>query len=187
MHRAAPAILCLALALGCSKSSPSPNAPADKPGPAPGIDECKEIISRDAGAPNAVLKELGASGVTPNPENLEDMPLTLLVLVLHKADNFKVEGDPVNPAALAAAMSKSSAKGYGSVIQPEYVQSFTFVTEDDTGRGSLTYAALGIYTGKADFKLRCAAGKWRVEEFWLPDDKIGVRRGDDGKWRRVEK
>jgi hypothetical protein len=187
MRRAAPATLCLALALGCSKSSPSPAVPADKPGPAPGIDECKEIISRDAGAPNAVLKELGASGVTPNPENLGDMPLTLLLLALHKPEDFKPASDPVNVSALAAAMSKSSAKGYGSVIQPEYVQSFTFVTEDDTGRGSLSYAAPGVYTGKADFKLRCVDGKWRVEEFWLPDDKIGVRRGGDGKWRRVEK
>jgi hypothetical protein len=101
--------------------------------------------------------------------------------------SFKFADEFPNPAKLAAAISgpKNMLGKYRStatVIQPEYITDCTCKVDGNTATGTVTFKAPKVYEGKAEYTARKKDGTWRIEEFQLPDLKITISLGADGKW-----
>jgi hypothetical protein len=172
-------VLAVVAVAGCSKPAPPVSEPA---GPPLSVEEAKALIPRAAGEKKEVLEKLAP----PRDLDLRDfdnLPLTILVLNLHKAEDFRFIGDELSPPSkLAGAISQSRDQGYFSIIQPKFISNCTCLTNGDSATGTVSFKADGIYEGKTEFTARRVGGKWRIEEFFLPTDKIGVRLGANGKW-----
>jgi hypothetical protein len=166
------------LCAGCSKESAKPNVEP------PTAEEGKKLLSEAAGADNKYLEVLGATGTQPSEDRLEHIPLTIHFLTLRESKDFRLLAR--DPARLAEAIMKSKDKGYGSVIQPEYITAYDFKVDGNSGTGSVSLKAEGVYEGKVEFSAKHVDGKWRIEEFRLPTDKVGVRREADGKWKKIK-
>jgi hypothetical protein len=152
--------------------------------------QAKALLPEAAGVPADFLKRVAEEGtvvtgkVPPNGHSLTWAILT------HapprepvKDPEFKfLAENAVNVGAVMAAISKSGGKGYGSVIQPEFITDCTCTVKGDTATGVVTFKADKAYQGKVEYTARVKDGKWRVEEFRMPNLKIAVKLGADGKW-----
>lgn len=101
--------------------------------------------------------------------------------------SFKFLEETINPAKLASAISGpkdmlGKFRSTATVIQPEYITDCTCKMDGDTATGTVTFKAEKLYEGKVDYTARKKDGNWRIEEFQLPDLKITIALGDDGKW-----
>jgi hypothetical protein len=170
-----------------SCSSPRTTTESSKPSPPPDDKEARELFARAAGVDWKTLEEIGKASTPPRLDQLADVPLTMLVLThehLDKAKDFKILADPLEVTTLVARIAKSKHRGFGSVIQPEFITRYAFVVEGAAARGTISFKATGAYEGTVDFTGKYVDGTWEIDEFRLPNDKIGVRRGGDGKWRK---
>ncbi len=103
--------------------------------------------------------------------------------------SFKFLGEAVNPAKLAEAISgpKDMLGKYRStstVIQPEYITNCTCKVDGETATGTVTFKVEKLYEGKIDYTAKKKGDAWRIEEFQLPDLKITIALGADGKWMK---
>lgn len=152
----------------------------------------RALIPEAASCPNKVLEDLARSD-NPDPRHLP-VSLTTLVLALHpeKDEDEKVLQQKLrdinvlalNPAKLADAVSRSKAKGYSTIIQPEYITTVTCHVKNSTATGEVHYKAEGIYQGRVEYTARQDAQGWRITELRLPGHRIRLARLPDGKWQR---
>ena len=94
--------------------------------------------------------------------------------------------DKAIPIKLVTAISKSQDKGYGTLLQPEFITECNCRLSGDKATGSVKFHAKGLYHGKAEFTARQRDGSWRIEEFRLPAYGLQVNLGDDGKWKKSD-
>lgn len=157
--------------------------------------ELHRLLSEAAGIPQEEWRKLGAS---PMPaDDVTGEPLSFVLLTLDtfaaekqnpkSAEDFKIltKGVP-KPSEFAKAMSNNLTKGYASMIQPAYVNRTKETYAGETLSGNIEFEAEGIYRGKVDFLARWRNGKWRVEQFSLPNYKITIELNSDGQWQRVK-
>jgi hypothetical protein len=166
-------------------------------------EKAKALIPDASGVSSAELQKIAAAGSDPTkyrPSNGDS--LTWLVLnyapgpgAPKNPTSFRFLEDTANPANVAgparlagAIMGPKDKDGkfrkFGTVIQPEYITDCTCKVDGDTATGTVTFKAEKVYEGKADYTARKKDGKWRIEEFRLPDLKITVALGADGKWAK---
>jgi hypothetical protein len=178
----------VACVIGCS----TPSAGEDK-GLTP--EEAKALIPEAAGAPAADLQKIGTTGGDPTkqiPSNGES--LTWLALSYAPGPDAPknptalrfVEGT-LNPADFARAIMGPKDKDgkrrkYGTLIHPEYITDCTCKVDGDSATGTVTFKVEKVYEGKVEYTARKKDGKWRIEEFRLPDLKLTTALGADGKW-----
>ncbi len=103
--------------------------------------------------------------------------------------SFKFLEEPVNPVKLAGAISGpknilGKYRSISTVIQPEYITDCTCKVDGDTATGTVTFKAEKLYEGKVDYTAKKKGDTWRIEEFQLPDLKITIALGADGKWAK---
>ncbi|MGE3805169.1 MAG: sigma-70 family RNA polymerase sigma factor [Gemmataceae bacterium] len=131
-----------------------------------------------------VMAKLGLQGnVLHEPIN---QPLTLILVAggLEQAD-FKLLGQ--NPAKLAQAISRSEKQGYGTFLQPDFIDDVTCRLDQGTARGTITFHADNLYEGKVDYVAHHVKnGGWQIDEFRLPRSGFTTRRRPDGSWAIVE-
>lgn len=174
--------------------------------PIPAVAEkIKELLPEAASLSTKAFEKLSGAEGPPKLETLEDQSLTAALLYLEMPaapdaparKEFRYLSDTLNPAHLAAAISMSQAKGYGSFLQPTFIKEVTCRVKDGVARGKVTFRGMyyrdfwdqlrgkgqPIYEGCIEFMARRVEDNWRVEEFRLPGYKIKVVRQANGNWR----
>ena len=100
---------------------------------------------------------------------------------------FLTDPKPIDPAKLAGAIMGPKDKDgkfrkTATVIQPEYITDCTCKVDGATATGTVTFKADKVYEGKVEYTARKKDGKWRIEEFRLPDGEFATTLSADGKW-----
>jgi hypothetical protein len=168
---------------GCSARSDDELTPA----------RAKELIPDAAGIPiEEFLETEKVRPTTFDPSNGESLTLVILRHVASPDDpkdtaSFRFIGDAVQPAAFATALTGPKDKdgkyrGHASVIRAEHITDCTCKVNGETATGTVTFKVDKVYEGKAEYTARKKDGKWRIEEFRLPDLKITTALSDTGKW-----
>jgi hypothetical protein len=185
--------MCRLLAIGLCVCVVSPLAAADDFT----AEKAKALIPEAAGSPSADFQKIAeaATGVPDyRPSNGESLTWWLLTYApgpnapVPTSVKFLGKG-PVDPAALARAIMGPKDKDgkfrkYASIIQPEYITECTCKVDGDTATGTVTFKADKVYEGKVEYTARKKDGKWRIEEFRVPDVKFTTTLGADGKWAK---
>ncbi|HJZ55809.1 MAG TPA: hypothetical protein VKE74_12650 [Gemmataceae bacterium] len=101
--------------------------------------------------------------------------------------SIKFASGTIDPAKLATALTGPKDKDgkyrkYMSVIHPEYITDCTCKVDGATATGTVAFKADKVYEGKVEYTARKKDGKWRIEEFRLPDGEFATTLGADGKW-----
>jgi len=200
MTRVLFALVAIWVVAGCSRveyHTPAAGAGAGAADLTPA--KARELIPEAAGIAADDLRKLAeaATATKVTPSNGESLTWLILTYApdpkgLPKEPSFRLFLDPagpaaVDPAALAAAVTgpkdkDGKTKPYGSVIHAEYITDCTCKTDGDTATGTVTFKAEKAYEGKVEYVARKKDGKWRIEEFHIPDMKIHTVLGADGKW-----
>jgi len=116
-----------------------------------------------------------------NYVQLKGTPLTLLILLLPRY----TEGKPRrghNIETFSDVLFPQNS-GYASIIHHDYITNFTCKINDDSATGTVAFEAPDIYKGQVNYVARKHNGKWRIEEFHLPNSGISTILQNDGTWR----
>jgi hypothetical protein len=135
---------------------------------------------------------VGAPGEVPHVDNMKNQPLSLILLSVN-SDEMKGEAagkefrgltDTLFPDVLAATIMRSKDKGYGTMIQAEFITDITCRVKGNEAMGAVSFRADKLYEGRAEYTARkTRGGDWRVEEFRMPAYKFRVTLQPDGKWK----
>ena len=181
----------LLLVACCSLAAPAVRA-ADEGALTP--EKAKALIPEAAGMPADELRELSGTADPAKFRSAKGHSLTWWLLTYvpgpdapKNPTSFKFLGDALNPAKTASALAGPKDKdgkhrAYASLIHPEYITDVTCKADGDTATGTVTFKAEKVYEGKVEYTARKKDGKWRIEEFRLPDYKVTLALGADGKW-----
>jgi hypothetical protein len=193
MTRALFALLLISVVAGYSRvGEPAPAAGAggaDDLTPA----KARELIPEAAGMPADELRKLGetADATKFRPSNGDSLTWLVMNYVPDpkgpKEPSFRLLGEPPDPVVAAKVIAgpkdkDGKPKPYASVIHAEYITDCTCKTDGDTATGTVTFKAEKAYEGKAEYTARKKDGRWRIEEFRIPDLKLHTALGADGKW-----
>ncbi len=86
------------------------------------------------------------------------------------------------PNSIATTTCKG--QGYATMVQPNFIDSFDFKIVGETGVGTVSFKAVGLYAGKVDFTATRRANHWQIDEFRLPGYQLTTSRGADGLWKK---
>lgn len=154
-------------------------------------EKAKALIPEAAGGPAEDFRKLASD---PAPDKLaaakgQTLTWWMMSYVPDKdtpknPTSFKFLGDTINPSALAKAITgPDSKRTYASLIHPEYITDCTVKVNGDTATGTVSFKVDKLYEGKIEYTARKNKdGAWRIEEFRLPDYKVTLALGADGKW-----
>jgi hypothetical protein len=157
-------------------------------------ENAKALIPEAAGMSADELRKLGSGGDPSKFEPPNGDSLTWLALKFAPGPDapkdptsLRFLGDTPNPAVIGGAITGPKDKDgkprkTATLIQPEYITDCTCKVDGDTATGTVTFKADKAYEGKVEYTARKKDGKWRIEEFRLPDLKITTTLGADGKW-----
>jgi hypothetical protein len=185
------ALIAALAAVGCSKSAPPAGGGYDALTP----EKARALIPDAAGVSAKTFETLATSQV-PTPELLTEpngQTLTWWVMAHEPREipknptSFKFIGEQINPSHLADAISgpkdkEGKYRPVSTLIHPEYITDCTCKVEGESAMGTVSFKVEKLYEGKIDYTARKNDGKWRIEEFRLPDYKVTLALGADGKW-----
>jgi len=140
-------------------------------------------------AASSTVDEWKAIGTMDQPslENIENQSLSVVMLTIDPKKNGPIEFETNDPLKLVTAISKSQDKGYGTMLQPEFItECVCSNVSESKAVGTVKFEAKGLYRGKVEFTARKRDGAWRIEEFRLPGYAMQVRLGSDGKWKKSD-
>ena len=197
MIRPSLVLLVTLTALGCSPKGPSTPAAAPPDDPdALTPEKAKALIPEAAGGPADEFRKLSSEDARKFRFS-NGQSLTWLIMLsdapgdrpgaVKNPTSFRFLGEIPNAAALANAITGPKDKdgkfpSYASMIHPEYITDCTCKVDGDTATGTVTFKVEKLYEGKIDYVARKKDGRWRIEEFNLPDVKMRTVLGADGKW-----
>jgi len=174
-------VLALVLGVvGCSDTSPEA--------------QIKSLIPEASSISNADFDKLAKSD-SRDPDQIKSQSLSLILFALDPVStaktrpkastDFQYLGSRVpKPSEVAEAMWKSKGRGYATMIQAKFIDSFDCRIIDTNAVGSVSFTATGLYSGKVEFTATRAANRWQIEEFRLPNYGIKTSRGTDGLWKK---
>jgi len=160
------------------------------------VAKAKRLISDAAGMPAEELRTLAQAQDQAKFQPKNGDTLTWVVLnyapgadTPKNPTSFKFLEETINPAKLASAISGpkdmlGKFRSTATVIQPEYITDCTCKIDGDTATGTVSFKAEKLYEGKIDYTAKKKGGTWRIEEFQLPDLKLTIALGADGKWSK---
>jgi hypothetical protein len=186
--RCTSALLVLAfLSCGCSPNEGTGGSAPESD--ARVAERIKESIPLSSSSPIADWQALSTAGGVPKIETMDNQSLSMVLMSLPGSSKHKetFESETVEVKKLAAAIYKSEAKGYGTLLQPEFITECKCSVDKDKATGTVTFRAEGLYRGKVEFTARRTNSDWRIEEFRLPGYELRVERGADGKWKMSKK
>jgi len=92
---------------------------------------------------------------------------------------FRMEA--IDPAKVIKAMNVSKAKGFASIIQPEYITDCKVESDDDCATGFVVFKR-DAYSGSINFKASRVKQAWVIQEFEWPNICVRFMRGNDNNW-----
>jgi hypothetical protein len=156
-------------------------------------EKAKALIPEAAGMPAEELQKLTAGEDFKNFKSAKGYSLTWGILNYTPKPmdtdpvSFHFLGESPNPARIASAIAGPKDKDgkfrkTATVIQPEYITDCTCKIEGDTATGTVSFKAEKAYQGKIEYTARKKDGVWRIIEFRIPEIRLIIVLGDDGKW-----
>ena len=157
--------------------------------------EIAEAVCKAAGVPNAQWRAFGRNPATS--EVIEGEPLSV---VMPKKFCAIPGQQPPKPTDLHGAMAISTARGYYSMLQPQYITDLAYdvaVGEDAVKlTGRIHFNGLGLYAGKVNFRADVVEKKDSdvapaplaiiVTEFTIPELGFSLQNDTDGLWVKSE-
>ncbi|MEC8556372.1 MAG: protein kinase [Planctomycetota bacterium] len=149
-------------------------------------------ICKAAGIPNEQWQAV-AKSPTASTKSISGEPLSIVLLSDSRFfeggfidPDFRYLGDRIpKPSDLSDAMALSTANGFYSILQPQYITDLTYeveAAESDTVKltGRVQFNGLGMYAGRVQFSATIDSDlNILVTEFALPTHEIGVQRERD--------
>jgi hypothetical protein len=170
---------------GCSGKEEE-KANKDKETDAQVAEQIKDLIPEASSSPTKEWQLIGAASAPPSIEKIKNQSLSLVLMCLPSPtkdnETFVLDMKEVNPARLVAVLERSKDKGYGTLLQPEYLTECKCTVDRNKAVGTIAFRAEGLYHGKVEFSATRKDGSWRIEEFRLPAFKKQIRLGADGLW-----
>ncbi len=123
-------------------------------------------------------------------KDFDNHTLTLLFMFLEptkgdrKESDLQIITDSPRPKDLAEAISKSKEKGYGTVIQPDYIKEFSCKIKGDKAGGAISFEAEKLYKGKVEYSATRKDNQWKITEFRLPKMKLKVTLNEQNQWKK---
>ncbi|WP_439620666.1 hypothetical protein [Gemmata sp.] len=156
------------------------------------VTRAKKLIPEAAGLPAEDLIGImqGGNPAGAAPKNGDSLTWVVLNLVPDpEAKSFRYASEQPNPVKLAGAICgpkrlDGSYRPVSTAIHREYITDCTATVDGGTATGTVTFKAEGAYEGAAEYTARKKDGAWRIEEFRLPDLKVTLVLGADGKWAK---
>jgi RNA polymerase sigma factor (sigma-70 family) len=131
----------------------------------------------------------------PTPDQFKNQPLSLVLFCVFSGPlkneaarkEFRVLDDVIAAHSLRVTPLKSEDKGYGTLLQPEFITDVTAMVQGNEATGVVSFRADKVYEGRVEYTARrTKAGGWRVEEFRMPAHKFRVTLQEDGNWKYFE-
>ncbi|HEX3148070.1 MAG TPA: hypothetical protein VHR66_08290 [Gemmataceae bacterium] len=155
------------------------------------VDQAKKLLPQAAGISNADLRALSE---VPNPENIKNQSLSLVLLALRPPANieknaeaakeFRLFDDKPRPVSdVVKAIWISKDEGYASFIQAKYITECTCESTAEKAEGIVTFKS-DLFAGRIPFSAKVTKEGWVITEFRLPQYKTKVVRGGDGAWQQ---
>jgi biopolymer transport protein ExbD len=158
--------------------------------------EVRSLLSAAAGIPNAQLQKLATSPTAPKLSEEDNQPLSLLCLTLSfdsvHASRFELErafrfttpgGRHPKPSKIAEAMARTKLLGFYTMIHSQTVRKVTCEVKGDGATGIVEFAAANLFDARVLYRAARNRGKWRIEEFSLPEWKTRTVLQENGKWK----
>lgn len=168
-------------------------APAEAKADAEAAEAIKALIPEASSNSTADWQNLFQPGVQPNLGALKSHSLSVVLLTIEPTNDDKLRKEfhyipeTPNPADLAKAIARSRRKGYGTLLQPDYITDVTCRVKDDAATGTVSFRNDKLYEGTIEYTARrLKEGGWRVEEFRMPAYKIRVTLQADGTWKPMD-
>jgi hypothetical protein len=148
----------------------------------------KQELPRETGVPAYMLGdgriEIGnkdAPALDLKPQlTLTERCLTRLYDARDSADFRYLWKEPDRPKLLEA-LNKSHARGYVTVVQPEFITDFTCEMKGKVAKGVVKFKAPELYEGAVEYEARKSnAGVWLFVEFHFPQHKLTLKRDENG-------
>ena len=158
----------------------------------------RNLLTNAAAFPAAKLHSLMNSKNSLGPDSIQSQSLTWVLLSLSDPSAAKTEVKKtgvkkdfyLNDAIPVETLLKTVSRpwnAYSTILKPEYITdcqpTFSPLDQDEV-EGWVSFKASGVYEGKINFKAAKVNGKWKIIEFRLPNQKILLSLGNDGKWKR---
>jgi hypothetical protein len=152
--------------------------------------EARSLIPEAASMSFVDFQKLAGAQAAPSATAFESLPLSLVLLSMRPGEaakeDFRYLGEAIPPPALAHAVSLGQARGYATLIQPDFITDCTCSASEGAATGVVSFRAEGLYSGKVEFLARWNNGAWQIDEFRLPGCGIKTIRGPDGKWTKCD-
>jgi RNA polymerase sigma factor (sigma-70 family) len=154
----------------------------------------RALIPQASSSSNADCQKLAAVGA-PDPATLENQSLSLVLVTTDSekvkeeaaTKNFRLLMEPVRPDLLAKALSRSEAKGYCTLLQPEFITDVSCRVKGNEATGVVSFHADKLYEGRVEYTARRRKdGSWTIEEFRMDGYRLGVRLQANGNWQRFQ-
>lgn len=160
-------------------------------------EKAKALIPDAAGMPAGAVAEFSMAAVATEELLTASRGQTLAWWVLVCAPDDLRKGSTsfkfldyqiqINPAKIADLMVGPKDKDgkrckIATVIRGEDITDCTCKVDGDTATGVVSFKTERLYEGKIEYTARKKDGKWRIEEFRLPEYKVTLALGADGKW-----
>jgi hypothetical protein len=187
-------VFVMTIAMGCS-STPS-GQPQESA--AEVAEHIKKLVPEASSCPNQAW--MAFSDRPPRMDDLEkhklrenaNHPLSLVLFAMEAErsgqggppkdkDTFVI--DKNEPKKVAEALSKSASKGYGTLLQPEFLRECRCVVNKVKATGTVAFQAEGVYHGRVEYTARRINGKWQIEEFRLPGYGLKIALDAKGLWK----
>jgi hypothetical protein len=136
-------------------------------------EKAKTLIPEAAGMPAEELQKLTAGEDFKNFKSAKGYSLTWGILNYTPKPmdtdpvSFHFLGESPNPARIASAIAGPKDKD-GKFPK--------------TATGTVSFKAENAYQGKIEYTARKKDGVWRIIEFRIPEIRLIIVLGDDGKW-----
>jgi hypothetical protein len=184
-------LTCLMLVNDATAQTPSKTKPT-------AASEIRKLVPFAAGMKLGDIDKLATAVSSPKPSDVKSKTLTLMLLSLKvKADDEKAREEfhflrdrLVKPSELAKEINRS-VRGIGrfrfalgpvTMIHTDRITNFTCSVDGDTATEKVSFKAPKLCQGKVNYVARRKSGKWRLEEFTMPANKIHIVLADKGMW-----
>jgi biopolymer transport protein ExbD len=157
--------------------------------------EVRSLLPAAAGIPNAQLQKLATSPTAPKISEEDNQPLSLLCLTLsfnavhasrgelERAFRFATPGgrNP-KPSEIAEVMARTKLLGFYTMIHSQTVRKVTCEVKGDVATGIVEFVAANLFEARVLYRAARHKGKWRIEEFSLPEWQTRTVLQKDGTW-----
>ena len=158
--------------------------------------QVRKLLSAAAGIPAPQMRKLATSPTVPRVSAEENQPLSLVLMSLDAtrvhASREQLErdyrittenGTIPKASSIAGVMSKTQLFGYFSLIHGGTVRTVTCDIKGNSASGLVHIEIEESFRARVAYRAAKVSGKWRIEEFSLPNWRTKTQLQPDGTWK----